>query len=358
MKGGTLIDLIEPYQESLMIHQGQVTCTGLSRIYGGVISHDKFTRLLSSGIMNEAYLWKSAKPICHEIREEGAVFIIDESIEPKPYTDENELICWHYDHASGMHVKGVSMLTGLYHSSEMSVPAVVEFVTKPIKTVNKQGKQVRRSRESKNTLFRKILRHAFRNLDFEYVLADSWFGNSQNMKEVHEKYRGKFIFAIKSNRKVALSQEDKENGCYTNIQSLKLEGRTAVVWVEQLDFPILIACQVFKNGNDTAALYLASNDLNLSYDQITTIYQKRWKVEEYHKSIKSNASFAKSPTRRVTTQKSHFIASITAFNRFELLKVRKNKSHFALKNYLNIVAMRKAQQELQKLLTPDIKNVA
>ena len=207
-------------------------------------------------------------------------------------------------------------------------------------------------------MFRKIAGHAFNNLHFAYVLSDSWFGNSENMKFIHEKHKSKFIFAIKSNRKVALTMEDKLNGRYTSIQSLKPEGRTAVVYVEQLDFPLLITCQVFKNVDDTAALYLASNDLNLSYEQITTIYKKRWKVEEYHKSIKSNASFAKSPTRKVTTQKSHFIASISAFNRFELLKVRKNKNHFALKNYLTIVALRKAKEELQHLLTPTFKNAA
>ncbi|MFH1004701.1 MAG: transposase [Bacteroidota bacterium] len=351
-------NITDLYRESLMVSQGAITCTGLSSMMEGTISHDQFTRLLSSGYMNEEYLWKSAKPICHEIRDKGAVFIVDESIEAKPYTDENKLICWHYDHASGKHVKGVCLLTGLYYSGKMSVPAGVEFVTKPIQTINKKGKLMRKSKESKNELFRKLVAHAFCNLDFEYVLADSWFGNSENMRFIEQQHRSKFIFAIKSNRKVALTLEDKINGRYTSIKSLKLEGRTAVVFVEQLDFPILITCQVFKNGNDTAALYLASNDLNLSYEQITTIYKKRWKAEEYHKSIKSNASFSKSPTRRVTTQKSHFIASISAFNQFELLKVRKNKNHFALKNYLNIVALRKAKQELQKLLTPDFKKVA
>ena len=42
--------------------------------------------------------------------EEG-VITIDDSIVEKPYTDENELICWHYDHAQGRMVKGMQ----LYH---------------------------------------------------------------------------------------------------------------------------------------------------------------------------------------------------------------------------------------------------
>ncbi|MEK0338483.1 MAG: hypothetical protein QQN41_13725, partial [Nitrosopumilus sp.] len=77
------------------------------------------------------------------------------------YTDESELICWHYDHVSGKNVKGVCFLTGLYYGDGVSVPAGVEFVTKPIKTVNKNGRQVRKARESKNTLFRKIVDYGY-----------------------------------------------------------------------------------------------------------------------------------------------------------------------------------------------------
>ncbi|MBM3208641.1 MAG: transposase, partial [Chlamydiae bacterium] len=32
-------------------------------------------------------------------------------------------------------------------------------------------------------------------------------------------------------------------------------------------------------------------------DQIYDVYKKRWRIEEYHKSIKQNASLEKSPTK-------------------------------------------------------------
>ena len=267
-------NLLQIYQEGLMASSFQVTCTGLSDITDNVISHDKFTRLLSSGFVNEKHVWKQAKVICQELVDNEAVFIVDDSIQAKPYTDESELICWHYDHVSGKTVKGVCFLTGLYYGDGISVPAGIEFVTKPIKTVNNKGKQVRKATKSKNTLFREIVGHGFNNLDFKYVLADSWFGNSKNMKFINQNNR-LFVFAIKSNRKVALSLEDKQNGRYTSIKSMKLEGRSKVVYFEQLDFPVVITCQVFKNGDDTAVLYLASNDLGADSKQITTIYKKK-----------------------------------------------------------------------------------
>ena len=139
---------------------------------------------------------------------------------------------------------------------------------------------------------------------------------------------------------------------------MRPEGPGQVVYFEQLDFPVVITCQVFKNGDDTATLYLVSNDLNLNGDQMATIYQKRWKVEEYHKSVKSNTCFARSPTLTMIMQNGRFIASIAAYNQFELLKMRKDRNHFALKRYINIMAIRQARQVVQRLLTPESKKAA
>jgi hypothetical protein len=51
--------------------------------------------------------------------------------------------------------------------------------------------------------------------------------------------------------------------------------------------------------------YLRSSAVTLDYVQLTTIYQRRWKVEEYYKSLKVNASLAKSPTKTIRTQSNY-----------------------------------------------------
>ncbi|NQY09867.1 MAG: hypothetical protein HRT71_10195 [Flavobacteriales bacterium] len=48
-------NLLQIYQEGLMASSFQVT-TGLSDIADNVISHDKFTRLLSCGFVNEKHV--------------------------------------------------------------------------------------------------------------------------------------------------------------------------------------------------------------------------------------------------------------------------------------------------------------
>jgi len=67
--------------------------------------------------------------------------------------------------------------------------------------------------------------------------------------------------------------EDNEKGHYVSIRTLESEGRSLVVYVKQLDFPIAITSRVFKNGDDTATFYLASNDLDLTSERMTTINQ-------------------------------------------------------------------------------------
>jgi transposase len=97
---------------------------------------------------------------------------------------------------------------------------------------------------------------------------------------------------------------------------------------------------------------LACSDLNLSYHQITTIYKKRWGVEEYHKSIKSNTGFAKSPTKTIKTQTNHYVLSIVAYIKLEWLKQRTHKNHFAMKAQIYLATQKVAQTELEVLSQP------
>jgi IS4 transposase len=99
---------------------------------------------------------------------------------------------------------------------------------------------------------------------------------------------------------------------------------------------LLLAKGVFKNEDGTeGVLYLvSSDDVTLDHERLSTIYQRRWKVEEYHKSLKVNASLAKSPTKTIRTQSNHCFASIYAFVKLERLKVTTKMNHFALRSRL------------------------
>jgi len=349
----TVNNLLDLYTDYLLVSPGYSTATGLSRLTDSEVSHDKVTRLLSTSI-DPKTLWEQVKPLAHEIRSKEGLLIIDDSIEAKPHTKPNPLITWHYDHCEGRCVKGVNFVSSFYYSPDhdMGLPVGVEFVNKNQKVEDK-GKVSYKDKETKNDKMRRMVRRAAYNIgSVKYVLADTWFSSAENMGCITGLGMG-FVMAIKSNRLVALNEKDKLQGNYTSIETLELEGRTRSVYLKQYDKPVLIGKQVFKNGDgSTGTLYLATSDLNLDFESLAAIYQKRWKVEEFFRSVKNNASFAKAPAKTVRTQKAHFVASMIAFMKLERLKVRHKRNHYDMKSQIWLQATKAAWKELEKLSTP------
>jgi hypothetical protein len=114
-------------------------------------------------------------------------------------------------------------------------------------------------------------------------------------------------------------------------------------------FALLLVKQVFTNEDgSTGILYLVTSDTTLNGNGITTIYQKRWNVEPYHKSLKQNASLEKSPTQTVATQTNHFFAALCGYIKLELLKGNTKLNHFALKSKLYLHAIHAAYAKLRE----------
>ena len=283
----------------------------------------------------------------------GGIFIVDDTIEEKTYTDENDTVCWHYSHAKGRCVKGINLLSCLIRYEDFALPVSYEAIRKDIHFCDLEDrKEKRKSSKSKNELFRDMLKQGIKNqLKYEYVLADSWFGSKDNMEFINYELEKTFIFGMKTNRLIALSEEERKKGQYQNLSTLPLEdSETRRVWLKDLSFPVKLLKRVFKNENGTTGvLYLVTNVLNLDADQIYDLYQKRWRIEEYHKSIKQNASLEKSPTKVPRSQRNHIFASIIAYCKLEFLKVKTAMNHFALKYKLILRANQMAYAELQKM---------
>ena len=287
------------------------------------------------------------------MQSDDGVMIVDDSIAEKPYTDENDIVCWHWDHAQNRAVKGINFVSLLYHSQTVSLPVGFALIAKTEHYNDaKDGTEKRRSPTSKNEHYRTLLEHAVQNqIPFRYVLNDVWYASAENMMFVKHTLHKEFVMPLKSNRKVALSLEDKRQGRYVPVETLDLKlNATTIVYLESVDFPVLLVKQVFVNEDDsTGILYLVSSDTTLSYEAITTIYQKRWNVEPYHKSLKQNASLEKSPTQTVTSQTNHFFAALCAFTKLEMLKSTTKLNHFALKTKLYVNALQVAFSTLREL---------
>lgn len=343
---------IELYTDYLISTFGSATATGLSSMVNGDVSHDQVTRFLSDREYGSKDLWRQVKSTVRQIERADGVLIFDDTIQEKAWTDENEIMCWHFDHCSGRSVRGINLLNAVYHSQDVSIPVAFEVIRKPLQFCDIQTRQLKRTSEiTKNELMREMIETCINNtLQFRYVLMDSWFSSVENFNFIVKKKKH-FIAALKDNRLVALSQEDKRKGRFVRIDTLELSDKQAVRgWLKGYAHEVLLVRQVFTNKDgSTGLLNLVCSDITSDGDQTTTFYKKRWKVEEFHKSLKSNAALAKSPTRKVITQNNHIFMSIYAVFKLECLKIKHKANHFALRAKLLIKATQQAYSELQIL---------
>ena len=210
----------------------------------------------------------------------------------------------------------------------------------------------RKSEVTKNDMLRRMLKTCRQNqLKYRYVLADSWFSAQENLAFVRQDLDKHFVVALKSNRTLALALDDKQQGRFIRIdQPPWTEQQPAQAWLKGLDFPVQLSRQAVTNKDgSTGILYLACSDLDCDPAAIGTIYQKRWKVEVFHKTLKSNAALAKPPTQRARTQGNHVFLSIYAAFRLECLAIKHKLNPFALRAKLYLKAIRLAFDELQTL---------
>jgi hypothetical protein len=99
---------LELYTDYLLSTFGAATATGLSSMVDGDVSHDRITRFLSEREYSSKDLWKQVKATVREIEKEDGVVIFDDTIQEKEWTDENDIMCWHFDHCSGRTVRGIN----------------------------------------------------------------------------------------------------------------------------------------------------------------------------------------------------------------------------------------------------------
>jgi hypothetical protein len=346
-------DLLDLYSDYLLASFGATTATGLSQLVDNLVSHDQISRFLAGEKQTAKDLWRLVKPLVRKIQNDSAVLIIDDTIEEKPYTDENEIVCWHFDHSKNRSLKGINFVSALYEAGGVSLPVGFEVIRKTEYYLDKKtGAEKRRSPVTKNDIARRLIKQAVDNaLPFASVLFDSWFASAENMKFIKQECRRDFLCPLKANRKVALSLADKLKGRFQAVETLTLElHATREIYLEGVAFPLLLSKPVFAHEDGSqGVLYLVSSDVTLDYARQTTSYQRRWQVECYHKSLKQNVSLSKSPTQTERTQQNHLFACLCGYAKLEMLKVEKKVNHFGLKSRLYLNALHSAFSTLREL---------
>jgi len=361
--------MLELYSDYLLASFGQTSATRLSQLLEGAVSHDQITRFLHQGLPLSKTLWRLAKPLVRHIESPDGVLIVDDSVEQKPYSTENGTIEWHYDHSVGRVVKGLNFITAFYSSPlegvRYGVPIGCEVIQKKPVWNDKKACTELKSPLTKNEHYRELLRCCVQNaVIFRYVLNDSWFSSAENMTFVVSDLKGHFVMALKENRRVRCGLESDSVTWTGDLRDLPLsDTEVRAVKLTGVDFPVYVSRHIFKHEDGSnGVLYLGSDDGSLSQGQTLELYQKRWSVEEYHKSLKrpgpegaavgtrqQHASLAKSPTSHPGAQVKHILCSLYAYLKLETLRLGHRVNHFKLRSRLYLAALKASWAELTVL---------
>ena len=250
-------NLIDIYINFLISSFGKIEMTKLSEILDGLYSHDIFTKMLLNYNKNtdvDKELWLRVRGMIRKYENErDGCILIDDSILHKPYTKENDIVAWHYDHSSGKCVKGICMLNFHYTNAEgISIPLEYEVISKTEEYFDeKTGKTKRKSKFTKNEILReKLLLLQFTNqIKYRYILMDSWFPSAENMEFIEKILNKKFISPLKFNRDIALSLKDKREGKYVKIASIDMESSSSrLVYVRGYSKPLKLLNKFQKTG--------------------------------------------------------------------------------------------------------------
>ncbi|GAB6007619.1 hypothetical protein [Dysgonomonas reticulitermitis] len=150
----------------------------MSALSNGSLSHDGITRFISGEELNSKDLWLEVKPIVREYENTGGCLIFDDTIIEKPYMDENDLICRHWDHSKGRNVKGINILSAFYvcdsddGTSALDIPLSYNTVKKTVRFCEVQTpKEKRQSPITKNEMMQEMIAIQLKNqvLIFLYI---------------------------------------------------------------------------------------------------------------------------------------------------------------------------------------------
>jgi len=106
--------------------------------------------------------------------------------------------------------------------TQVNLPCAFQTIQKTEKYLDPKTQVVkRRSRVSKNTIVLERLPTLVQlnHLKFKYVLWDSWFSSKENLDFVHHSLGKLFVVALKSNRTVALTKEEKRQGKFKKLRN-------------------------------------------------------------------------------------------------------------------------------------------
>jgi len=298
------------YRDFLIANQNRYSGLELSRVSPTEMAHDSVYRWLSYSNFAPSELYDQVKNL---VNKETGYLIVDDTLLDKRYSRENELAKVQYSGNSHTLMMGIDIVTLLWTDGEVFIP------------IDYRIYQKENDDKTKNDHLQDMLKRAKqRGFSPLCVLMDTWYSSIDNLKLISRTLEWHFICNLKSNRKVSISQ-----GSYVSIADLSLaDKQVREVWLKEYGFALV--CKIVDRDGDIK--YLATDNLKLTdYDEFTNHFEKRWKIEEFHRGIKQTTGIQNCYSIKASSQKTHIYAAFTAFIKLEINRIKEHISWYEQK---------------------------
>lgn len=303
----------ESYCQFLIAAQTNFTATNFASLVSDT-AHDSITRFLSKTKLTPKVIWEYSEKFVD--KDEGFL-IADDTVLDHPYGGKIGLAKWQYSGAHHSVVFGIGLVTLLWSNHDEHMPVDFRLYAK-----EDDGK-------TKNQLFREMLIKSHqRGFNPKAILMDSWYSVSDTLHLIND-YGWDFICGLQSNRTVATGK-GKENHFKLNEaekRGINIPDEGLILHLQRFGKIKIFRFITPKGKVD----YLATNNLDLSLDDIQKVYAKRWRIEEYHRGLKQVTGVEMCQSRTKRAQRTHIFCSILSFLALEKKRLEENITWYEAK---------------------------
>lgn len=287
------------YIKGLMCVFENATCTALSGISDNC-SHDSLTRVL----MKKKFFWQTLLENfilrTFEKLQDGWL-IIDDTLISKPFAEYIENVAWMFDSKIGKSILGLNIVMMAWSNGKVTIPLAIRIYQK-------------QSGKTRIDLAIELIYYA-KSLGIKplFITFDSWYTADKVFRAI-KKCGWIFVTQLKSNRKL-------------NGKPIR-EIYRHPYWIKTDKLVGGLKVKVVRNGKK----YFATNDLNLSKEEILSRYGGRWGIETVFRMLHSKLGLDECQARKLNSQIAHFHLCLIAYIVLEKESFIQNKSIYQIKH--------------------------
>lgn len=410
-KGYSIIEMLT-VMLLLILQSNKSVYHGLSELFV-----TKMKTPVNDLINNQNYNWRNflyfiAKQFMLLCPASSDAYLIFDDTAKEKTGNRGEFLMWFRNHCQNRYFKGFQNITMSWFNGKTVIPVDFEMKIGSSKVKHsKKGKykkgthieqRVRFSKQQKNEIVIQMLKRALkRNINFTFVLWDSWFNCSKTIDYVFKELvpKGKILVSMLKNNNVKYRLDTKNKTYFLSLKELKnkagnwiMDSATGikhkVITVSYLDVGSSykipertvigeVRIAFFKYPNVKSFKAIISTNTELSAAEILSHYLKRWSIECLFKDIKQSFGYSQNRASKYSSlvgdisiryvfyilfcykkeQANNQLAEAKVSTEQILLEFYQEISEICLSQFLEIMLKRKLKQFLGYIKEVGIKNI-